>query len=240
MSISDEQDASSIEPSPPAVRVAWPPERIDFNDMRRKQLDREGDELIEKARPFAPFAVAASPAAKPSGKRRRAIASGTAIVPGGGDRPAAAAPIGSAGAPASEGGGGDPPDGPRAMGYDVKALNREYAAVMLGGDAVIFQETPTAGLVENRLRVLRLRGFKAWFANRFTEVRGHGGRVKRLTWGERWWADSARREYQGVEFYPDPDNKPGTPGFLNLWRGFAVKPAPDWTGNIIRFSAITF
>src|SRR5262249_55864581 len=31
--------------------------------------------------------------------------------------------------------------------------------------------------------------------------------------------------YRGIEFYPDPNSKLGTEGYLNLWSGFAVQPA---------------
>ena len=35
---------------------------------------------------------------------------------------------------------------------------------------------------------------------------------------------------EGIEFFPDPDNAPGSPQYLNLWSGFAVVPetSPDW------------
>ncbi len=31
---------------------------------------------------------------------------------------------------------------------------------------------------------------------------------------------------RAIEFFPDPNNAPGTPGYLNLWSGFDVAPAP--------------
>jgi len=36
-----------------------------------------------------------------------------------------------------------------------------------------------------------------------------------------------RRQYEGLEFYPDPYNAPGSPQYLNLWTGFDVRPAPN-------------
>lgn len=124
--------------------------------------------------------------------------------------------------------GGDD-DGPRSHGYSVDALNKEYAVVKVGSQAVIFQQNPEARQPEHQLRMLGIDAFKTWLQNRVTEVRGHGGRVKRMTWANRWMQDAARRQYEGLEFYPDPHNAPGSPQYLNLWSGFAVTPAsaPD-------------
>lgn len=121
--------------------------------------------------------------------------------------------------------GGDD-DGPRSRGYNVDALNQEYAMVKVGSQAVIYQENPTARLIEHRLRMLGIDAFKSWFQNRPTEVRGRDGKVKRLTWANRWMQDYRRRQYEGLEFFPDPNNEPGSPQYLNLWSGFAVTPAP--------------
>ena len=37
-----------------------------------------------------------------------------------------------------------------------------------------------------------------------------------------------RREYDGVEFFPNPDGAAGTPGYYNYWKGFEVQPSPKW------------
>jgi hypothetical protein len=127
-------------------------------------------------------------------------------------------------------GGREPPDGPMALGYDVEALNQEYAIVKVGSQTVIYQEDPTAQEPEHRLRMLTVQAFRMWFANRFTEVLDRDGRIKRVTWANRWLQDPHRRQYEGLEFYPDPHNAPGNPKYLNLWTGFDVRPAPnpDW------------
>ncbi|MGJ0508843.1 MAG: primase-helicase family protein [Methylocystis sp.] len=39
-----------------------------------------------------------------------------------------------------------------------------------------------------------------------------------------WLRHARRRTYDGIEFFPDPNNAPGTPGYFNLWRGFSVSP----------------
>src|SRR5262249_32185899 len=74
--------------------------------------------------------------------------------------------------------------------------------------------------------ILSLEGFGAWLANRFTERRDpKSGEIKAVSWATAWLQSPKRRSYAGVEFHPDPDNAPGTKGYLNLWTGFAVTPA---------------
>jgi len=113
-------------------------------------------------------------------------------------------------------------DGTDRGGYDVEVLNREYALVKVGSQVAIFQENRSARLPEQQLRMLSLEAFKAWLRNKRTEVQ----RGKYITWANRWLDDPRRRQYEGVEFFPDPDNKPGNSAYLNLWRGFSVMPAP--------------
>ncbi len=200
-------------------------------------------ELVRNAQPLPPFVAAETVPARPSGGRRRARkAPATDALGGGAERIGGAAPAlavvpsasdganGQPGDPESGGNDGGPPDGPRALGYSVEALNREYATVKVGDRTVIYQENPTARLASHRMRMLGIDAFKTWFQNRPTEVRGHGGHVKRTTWANRWLQDPARRQFEGLEFFPDPNNTPGSPQYLNLWSGFAVAaaPAPDW------------
>ena len=124
--------------------------------------------------------------------------------------------------------------GLKTFGFDIDVLNREFALVLLGSKAVVFREQPDA-LIEDQQRMLTLDAFNAWFANRFTERRDADGKVKRVTWAKAWQQSRQRRQYGGVEFHPDRDNKGGTPGYLNLWSGFAFAPAekPDATAYSI-------
>jgi Family of unknown function (DUF5906) len=112
----------------------------------------------------------------------------------------------------------------RSFGFDIDKLNEEFALVLMGSKAVVFLERPDA-LIEDQQRMLTIEAFNAWFANRFTEQRGNDGKVKVVTWARAWMQSSRRRQYSGVEFYPDPHNAEGTRGYLNLWAGFAVEPA---------------
>lgn len=124
----------------------------------------------------------------------------------------------------NEGGEDDSePRGPRSWGFDVATLNEEYALVLMGSKAVIFLDQPNAP-VEDQQRVLTIDAFKAWYANRYTEIVDKDGKIKSVTWGNAWLQNRDRRSYRGVEFHPDPRNEPGTPQYLNLWSGFTVKP----------------
>ena len=118
--------------------------------------------------------------------------------------------------------------GPRAGGFDVEDMNREWALVLMGSKAVVFRSQPDA-LLEDQQRMLSIEAFNAWFSNRFTEFPAADGKIKHVTWAKAWQLHPNRRQYGGLEFHPDPNNKPGTPGYLNLWSGLAVVPAtkPD-------------
>jgi hypothetical protein len=125
----------------------------------------------------------------------------------------------------------EPPE-PRAWGFDVKKLNREYALVLMGSKAVIYLEQPNAP-VEDQQRVLTLDAFKAWFANRYTEIVGNDGKIKAASWANAWMQSKDRRSYRGIEFHPDPHNEPGTSQYLNLWSGFAFKARAKRNGYAI-------
>jgi Family of unknown function (DUF5906) len=115
---------------------------------------------------------------------------------------------------------------PRTFGFDVDKLNEEFALVLMGSKAVVFLERPDA-LIEDQQRMLTIDAFNAWFANRFTERRDDDGKIKKVTWSKAWMQSSRRRQYSGVEFFPNPDGEPGTRGYLNLWSGFAINPAAN-------------
>ena len=222
MQTSDQHNAAEPH-SRRTVRVAWAPVGSDFNDMLREGRAADIAASIDDARALPSFAVAESTAAKPSGLRgTKASRAGERRV--GADRTAAGSEK------AEDNGSGEPPDGLSDLGYDVDALNKEYAIVKAGSQTVIYQESRNAREPEHRLRMLTVQAFKTWFANRFTEVRGRDGRIRRVTWAVRWLQDPHRRQYEGLEFYPDPYNAPGSPQYLNLWTGFDVRPAPnpDW------------
>lgn len=158
------------------------------------------------------------------------------------DRIAAAEPVDAApidAAPVDDGpveaGGGppppiEPPGGgePADWGYDVEAMNAEWALVLMGSRAIVMHLNPLAPL-EDRHAVRTVEAFGAWHANRFTQVRGSDGRRKTKTWAQRWLCDRARRQYRGIVFVPG-DDAAAPEGYFNLWRGFAVRPRPSPPG----------
>ena len=82
---------------------------------------------------------------------------------------------------------------------------------------------------EDRMRVLSIEAFRAWYLNRTTEMTANDGKIKCVTWATAWLGSYDRRQYSGLEFAPmgsaGADPAP-TPGYYNLWRGFSVVPAP--------------
>jgi len=118
---------------------------------------------------------------------------------------------------------------PNDHDYNVEAINQEFSLVIMGSRALVIKERST-GPIADRKQIITPEAFLTWFGNRFTELRAADGKVKTVTWGRAWLNDRGRRSYEGVEFYPDPENRPGTPAYLNLWRGFSVTPTPKPNG----------
>jgi hypothetical protein len=122
---------------------------------------------------------------------------------------------------------------PRAWGFDVEEINRSYALAIWGGKAVVVNEQPS-GPVNDRVRVMSFESMNSWFANRYTEIVGSDGKVRPVTWAKAWHSHRDRRQYDGVEFFPNPDGAPGTPNYLNFWRGFDVLPSPAGSYHVFR------
>lgn len=134
-------------------------------------------------------------------------------------------------APPVADGAPEPPQ-PRAMGYSVERMNAEWALVLMGSKAVIVHEQAD-GPIEDRLRIISIDAFRAWFANKYTEFVASDGKVKATTWADRWLKAPKRRQYIGIEFKPGGDAPP-TPRYLNLWRGFSAEPRAGGSYAILR------
>jgi hypothetical protein len=142
-----------------------------------------------------------------------------------------------------EGSGGDapPPEPPPPEDDDgddgsnsgdiIDQLNLEWAFILLGSRAAIMRERHD-GPIEDRARVISIEAFKAYFQNRGIVVkrreRQEDGEYREVKSYRKiaplWLSHWRRRTYDGIEFFPDPNNAPGTPNYFNLWRGFSVKP----------------
>jgi hypothetical protein len=127
---------------------------------------------------------------------------------------------------------------PRSWGFDVQEINRSYALTIWGGKAVVVNEQPH-GPVNDRVRVMSFESMNSWFANRVTEIEGSDGKIRPVTWARAWHSHPDRRQYDGVEFWPNPDGVKGTPNYLNFWRGFDVTPSPAGSYNIFRDHLLT-
>ena len=112
---------------------------------------------------------------------------------------------------------------PQDWGFSVERINKEWALVLIGSKAVMVREKPDAP-IEDRLRIVQVEAFRLMYSNKPTQVLGADGKIKTVTWPKRWEGSRDRRQYDGIEFFPNPDGAKGTKGYLNLWRGFSVKP----------------
>lgn len=152
------------------------------------------------------------------------------LVDDGSDWDSGAAAGGDEGAEPST---GEAPPVPRAWGYDVEAMNERYALVLMGSNAVIMEETRD-GPIEDRHAIRTIPAFKAWLANRFTQM-VIDGEIKRKTWADRWLTDRKRRQYRGIAFHPRPsEDSPAPEGYFNLWRGFSREPKSGGRYEIFR------
>lgn len=112
------------------------------------------------------------------------------------------------------------PAKPRALGFDVEAINQDYALVLAGAKAVVVKEQPS-GPIEDRVRMISLEAFNAWFANCPTEYLAPDGQsIRTTTWAKAWLAHRQRRQYVSIEFHPNPD------GALLAGRRSAVRDRP--------------
>ncbi len=115
---------------------------------------------------------------------------------------------------------------PRALGFDIAEMNCDHALVDWGGKAAVVKERPH-GPINGRIQLMTFDSLNTILANRLTEVAGADGKIKRVTWARAWLTHPQRREYDGVEFFPNPDGAAGTPGYYNYWKGFEVQPSPN-------------
>ncbi len=103
------------------------------------------------------------------------------------------------------------PTRPPLVGLRCRGNQPKLCAGDWGGKAVVVNEQP-AGPLNDRDRVMPFRSMNSWFANRHTEIVGADGKIKSVTWAKAWHQHRDRRQYDGVEFFPNPDGAAGTPG----------------------------
>jgi hypothetical protein len=109
-------------------------------------------------------------------------------------------------------------------GFSIEEMNKEWALVLLGSKAVMVHEQPYAQEIEDRLQIRTVDAFNRWYDNKFVFWKAADGRMKPMTWSKVWMHSSDRRQYRGLEFFPCSDGVQGSPGYLNLWQGYEIKP----------------
>jgi len=102
-------------------------------------------------------------------------------------------------------------------GHPFAEMNKEYAFTPAGGGHIIHETTDPAGRFA--LRHLDLQTFHADHANQPFQI----GDAKPKAISKCWMEWAGRRKYDGFVFAPEQDRGPR---WYNLWRGFAVTPAP--------------
>jgi hypothetical protein len=107
----------------------------------------------------------------------------------------------------------------------IAQLNQKHAVVMLGGKCVVMNETVEPIFNRPDINFSSTADFKTCYANRMVEVPKEKGTTLEPL-GKIWITSPLRRQYDGIVFAPGQD----IPGFYNLFRGLAVKPAKgDWS-----------
>jgi hypothetical protein len=122
---------------------------------------------------------------------------------------------------------------PQLQGFDIDEMNERFALVLVGDKAVVVVQERD-GPPDARLKLLTTYALETWFSNRWTQVREADGKIKNVTWAKAWLKHPERRQFLGIEFWPNPDGAPGTNGYLNLWRGFSVEPSETGTWHTFR------
>jgi len=110
---------------------------------------------------------------------------------------------------------------PRAKFTDdyVHRLNERYALVIIGSRAVVMRENRPDAPPHDRLQFLSVSAFKDIHRKDMFKV---GDRLR--PGGELWMEHPLRRDYDGVEFVPGAEARPG---YYNMWNGFAFEPSSD-------------
>jgi hypothetical protein len=122
-----------------------------------------------------------------------------------------------------------------AMAATLAALNQHFAVVNESGRCLVMKRTRDPAF-DGRAMLERISfdDFTRMYANRRIEViippknpvKG-GDRIIRRRLAPWWLEHPKRRQYLGGVTFTPTSRTPAN--FLNLWRGFAVKPAPgDW------------
>lgn len=113
---------------------------------------------------------------------------------------------------------------PKLEGKDaiLEEMNAQHCVVMENGKFRVFTEEFDPVLGRHFYQRSTKEDFQNLYCNSFVEQVND----RPTTRAQFWLKHHARRQYKGVIFDPSGDHA----GWLNLWRGWAVQPAPgDWS-----------
>ena len=105
-----------------------------------------------------------------------------------------------------------------AVDPDLLELNDRFAVVQMGSSVRIMSEDYDPVTESPTVSFLTQQDFSLLLGNRWKDL----GDDKGVALPKWWLLSSERREYKGVLFLPGKE----TPGFFNLWRGFAYEAKP--------------
>ena len=127
---------------------------------------------------------------------------------------------------------------------EIRKLNKRHAVVREAGKTVVINEEWDHALGRHVLSRSSFHDFRNFYRNRRVVVGTKNGKPQLEPLGHYWLDHPARRQYRGITFSPSEV----TPGYFNLWRGFAVRERPgDWSrmrahihGNICSGDEVLF
>lgn len=105
----------------------------------------------------------------------------------------------------------------------IERLNDQHALILLGDRPVVLREGAGPD-GRDEIRLLSVGGFHEWMRPDVVWLgAGPDEPVRKVQASKLWIDDERRRQFNGLVF--DPAN-PAPNGYYNLWKGWAVEPAP--------------
>jgi hypothetical protein len=106
----------------------------------------------------------------------------------------------------------------------IEVMNKHHGIIQIGGKTQILSETIDPAFNRPDIILSSVSDFRHKYANK--KIADPENSNKLITMANYWFEHPDRREYEGLVFDPGKN----VPGYYNLWRGLAVKPAPgDWS-----------
>jgi hypothetical protein len=106
----------------------------------------------------------------------------------------------------------------------ITDLNDKHAVIMVGGRCLVMNEVFDPVFNRPDINFSSVTDFKHFYSNKKL-VCQKGNKIIEEPYSDLWLKSPDRREYKGLVFNPGKD----TPGYYNLFRGFALNPQPgDW------------